>query len=95
MNKSGAVQLNDSEFALAVTRAERSVGADTCIVDQQVDCDAPLLSEGEDLRRRIGLGKIGGQYLDADAMRGTQFSADSCKSPCASGRQNEMRAARG
>ena len=95
MNQSRAVHLDDPEFAFAVTRAERAVGADARIVDQQVDCDAPLLSEGEDLCGRIGLGKIGGQHLDANAMRRVQFSAEFCKPTYASRSQHEVRAAFG
>ena len=95
MNQSRAVQLDDPEFAFAVTRAERAVGADARIIDQQVDGDAPLSSEGKNRRRRIGLGKIGGQHLDADAMRRMQSSAESCKPPGTSRRQNKVRAARG
>ena len=74
-NQSRAVHVDDPEFASEITRAELAVGADTRIVDQEVDCYASLLSESEDFCRRIGLRKIGGQHFDSDAMRRGQSCA--------------------
>ena len=51
-----------------------TVGADTHIVDQEVDHYASLLSESEDLCSCVGLRKIGSQHLDADAMRRAESS---------------------
>jgi hypothetical protein len=67
--------VDDPEFAFEITRAELAVGADTRIVDQEVNRDASLLGESEDLCGRIGLRKIGGQHSDADTMQRAQSCA--------------------
>jgi hypothetical protein len=85
--------VDDPEFAFKITRAELALGADTRIVEQQVNRYASLLSESEDLCGRIGLRKIGGQHFDADAMQRAQSCAQGRKPPCASGSQDEMCAA--
>jgi hypothetical protein len=67
--------VDDPEFSFEVTRAELAVGADTRIVDQEVNRYASLFSESEDFSSRVGLRKIGGQHFDADAMQRAQSCA--------------------
>src|ERR1035441_6904780 len=50
-NQSRAVHVDDPELAFEITRAKLAVGTETRIVDQEVNRDASLLGESEDLCR--------------------------------------------
>src|ERR1035441_7745398 len=71
-NQSRAVHVDDPKFTFKITRAELAVGADTRIVDQEVNRYASLFSESEDFCSRVGLRKIGGGLLGLEAARGLQ-----------------------
>jgi len=58
VNHGGTVHLHDSEFGLRIAIAERTVGTEARIVDQQVDGFAPFFGEGKNLLTHTWLGKI-------------------------------------
>jgi hypothetical protein len=92
VNDGGAIHLYDSEFAGAVAGGELTVGAETRVIDQQVDDDAAVVGESEDLVWRSCLVQVGGQYFNADAVRGAQFLAQLRETLVASRSEHEMRA---
>ena len=73
VNDCGAIHLDHFELGPQIGLVKRTVGAETGVVDQQVDGDVVDAGEIEDCGGRAGLAEICSENFDANRVFGAQI----------------------